>query len=162
MAWKNEITQIVRVLINDFDETSYQYDGTKIETLIATAAQLLQRELDFDTIYTITVMPISISPDPTTISPRDDIFINMVSLKAACLVLGAEVKTLAAQSFKVQDASATIDVKGAYEAMKDLYDKYCDDLARAKTYYLAGNLNAIKAIITPTTVEHLSSNIYFG
>lgn len=153
--WETESVIILRGLINDMGPT-YTYEDSRLIDLIVIAARLINSECDFATTYTINIEQCSISPDPG--SDNDDMFINLACLKAACLILGGEVKILAGSSFEIRDGSAMISAKGAYEATKGLYDRYCDDYAQAKLEYKAGNLSSVKVILTP----YGGSSPYYG
>lgn len=144
--WETESVIILRGLIGDMGPT-YTYEDSRLIDLIVVSARLINVECDFDTTYTIDVEQCSITPDPG--STNDDTFINLSCLKAACLILGSEAKSLAGSSFEVRDGSAMISAKDAYKATKELYDKYSDDFAQAKLEFKAGNLSAVKAILTP-------------
>ena len=144
--WETESVIILRGLIGDMGPT-YTYEDSRLIDLVLISARLINVECDFDTVYTIDVEQCTITPDPT--AANDDTFINLSCLKAACLILGAEAKSLAGSSFEVRDGSAFVSVKEAYKATKELYDKYCDDFAQAKLEFKAGNLSAVKAILTP-------------
>lgn len=144
--WETQSVIILRGLINDMGPT-YTYEDSRLIDMIVVSARLINTECDFDVTYTINVEQCTITPDPG--SEQDDIFINLSCLKAACLILGGEAKTLAGSSFEVRDGSAMISAKEAYKATKELYDKYCDDFAQAKLEFKAGNLSAVKAILTP-------------
>lgn len=157
MSLQGDAVIILRSLINDLGPT-YTYDDGRLEQLLVVSAHFVNKEVELEYTYTIDVEAVSITPDPTV----DQAFLNLICLKAACLVLGAETKTLAAQSFRIEDGSAVIDVKDAYTATKALYDKFCADYAKAKTDYTAGNLNAVKAILTPTTVHYNPTGLIFG
>lgn len=160
MSWQIEMTTIVRNIINDTAK-SPTYTDIKIQELIVVAAQLIKREIDFENTYTMDVTELSIAPDPTT-PYRDDGFINLVSLKCALMMLASELKTYAAQSIRVSDASSSIDMSGAYRASKDLYDTLSEDYQAAKFAYQAGNLNAIRAILTPYTQTTSGGGFIFG
>lgn len=161
--WETQSVIILRGLINDMGPT-FTYEDPRLIDILLISAQLIKRECDFDTVYTISIEGGTISPDPG--SPLDEAFINLTCLKAASLMLFGEVKLLAAGSFEIKDGTASISSRGAYSATKELYDKICDDYAMAKLEYKAGNLGAIKAILTPYTVNSSyyndCGNVVFG
>lgn len=161
MAWQTEIVRIVRAIINDLTEPE-TYCSTKIEELIVIAAQLTKNEIETSTTYTTNISTVSISPDPTASSSRDDAFINLISLKTACLILNGEVKLAGAGNIKVSDASASVDFSGQYSALKDLAGGVCKGYADAKAAYMMGNLNGIKAILTPYTSSYVTGGHYFS
>ncbi len=147
--WQCVLVPIVRTLISDLDMDP-TYDDARINKLILTAAQLIKPEVDFATTYTISIHKQTITPDP--VSNNDDIFIGLVSMKAALYILAGEVKEASANSIKIVDAGATIDMTNSYTAKKDLYKQMLDDYNRAKLAYSIGNLGAFRAILTPYTV----------
>lgn len=154
MTWQNELVRIVRFLINDLDASSYTDE--RLEETILVAAQLIYPSMDFDNTYTIDVDTLVLSPDPTTLSTKDNWFINIACLKTACIILGSEVKTLAAQAYRVTDGPSTIDISNAYKATKELYDELNDKLDNLIFNYRAGNSVAGEAIMTPYTQEFIS------
>ena len=158
-TWPCELIPMLRGLIDD-SIVPYTYDDPKLQNLLVISAQLINQDFDFDVVYSINIEQQTISPDPT--SDRDDIFINLTCLKAACLVLAGEAKQGVAQSFRVVNGPAQIDGTIAYKAKQELYKIYNDNYLQAKIEYKIGNLSYIKAILTPYTVERNSGNIYFG
>lgn len=144
--WETQSIIILRGLINDMGPT-FAYEDSRLIDLLLISAHLINTVCDFDTIYTINIEETTITPDPGAVP--DEVFINLTCLKAACLILTGEAKLLASNSFEVRDGSAMVSAKGAYQATKDLLDKYCDDFDEAKFEFKAGNLQACKAILTP-------------
>ena len=88
MAWQNEMTLIVRHLVNDLDSSDYTFTDSRLEESILVSAQLSFLEVDFEQTYTIDVDSVTLSPDPTTSSDKDDSFINIVSLRTARMLIG--------------------------------------------------------------------------
>ena len=154
MSWSTITLQIVRTLINDLDSTNYT--NQRLAGIVTVAAQLVYNTMDFDYSYDIDVVNSTITPDPTDY--KDEIFVNLVCIKAACIILGSESKTLAAQSFRVTDGPSSIDVSSAYKATKDLYDDLCGKYEKMVMDYRAGNSRAGEAILTPYTQDGLSGN----
>lgn len=160
MAWQNEMTTIVRNLINDIDGTSYT--DSRIETVILVATQLLSTQVDFGNSYTIDVDLLSLTPDPTTVEPKDNDFINLVCLQAALIILRSEAKTLAAQSYRITDGPSSIDISAAYKGLQEQVKEMQDLLDWAIAGYTTGALNALggQAILTPYTVVNQQSRYY--
>lgn len=158
--WKCVMTPMVRALINDLS-TSQTYDDGRIHQLIVISAQLMKLEIDFAVVYTSNMRTLTISPDP--VDNSDDAFINLVSMKAACLILEGELKNLAAGNIKVQDGPVTIDMAGSFIASKTLYDRLCEDLNKAKLAYVLGNMNEMKVIFSAYQSYYTNSpSIQFG
>ena len=86
MTWQNEIVRMVRFLVNDIDASTY--DDSRLEETILVAAQLLIGNIDFDRTYTVDVDTLVLSPDPTTLTTKDNNFINLLAVQASCIILG--------------------------------------------------------------------------
>lgn len=158
MVWQNEMVRVLRYLIDDINSSTYS--DSRLEETIIVAAQLLIDDIDFDNTYTIDVDALTLSPDPTELSTKDNDFINLVSLKAACIVLGSEAKTLASQSYVIKDGPSSIDTTAAYKALRELHKQMCDDLASSIIQLKAGSSVGGQAIITPYTYEGFGPDYY--
>jgi len=154
MSWQNEMVRILRFLINDIDSSTYS--DSRLEETLLVAAQLQYASIDFDNTYSIDIDTLTLSPDPTTLTTKDDWFINIVCVKAACIVLGSEAKTMAAQSYKIKDGPSSIETGEAYRNTQMLYKDMCDKLAYMIVDYKAGNSVAGHAVLTPYTQERLT------
>ena len=51
MAWQNEMSIILRHLVNDLDSSSYTFSDDRIEETILVASQLVLHEMDFESTY---------------------------------------------------------------------------------------------------------------
>lgn len=149
MSWQGEMITIVRHLINDVDEDNYTYSYDRIEKTILVAAQIVSTEVDFNNVYTINVENSTLSPDPALLTAKDDSFINLVSLKAACIILGSELKTYSLQSFTVSDGPSSINMGAVATNLQFLYTNACDKYEQYKFNYLAGVNGGGKAILSP-------------
>jgi hypothetical protein len=132
-GWQNEITILLRHLIADVGP-AYTYG-----------------EISFPTYYQINVAALSIIPDPTIAPNRDDSFINLITLKAACIADGASARLAAQKSVIMRDADKMIDLHYVSPAMLDIWKKgWCKNYDDARYEYLAGNVgSAGTAIIGP-------------
>lgn len=148
MAWSDEVIPVIRLLINDYNSPVTYTDNRLIDTALV-SAQLLLTEISFDNTYTITLSSCSISPDPSA----DDSFINLVSMKAACIILGGEAKTEASNSIRIIDGPTTIDLANRSRDVFQMYKSMLEIFENAKLRYMAGNSIGGQAIITPYTVE---------
>ena len=71
MSWQNEMTIIVRHLINDLDSSSYTFTDSRIEESILVSSQLVLHEVDFESSYTVDVDSLTLTPDPTANTGSD-------------------------------------------------------------------------------------------
>jgi hypothetical protein len=158
MPWQNEMVRTVRYLINDLDYTNFTYDNDRLEETIVVAAQLLQSMVDYYySIYQVDVDTVSITPDPTNVNNgiKEDGFINLVSIQAALIVLGGELKASANSAIIVTDGPSTIDMREVLKNKKILYDDMKDRFNKAVYQYRAGNSIAGEAVLTPYTFNYL-------
>ena len=107
--WKTEMVIMVRHLINDLDQP-YEYDDERIESLILIAAQFVLTDVIFSTTYSVDLTEHELTPDP--IDTRDNDFINLVCLKAACIVETNEAKSAAGQAISIKDQGSAISLGG--------------------------------------------------
>lgn len=155
MSWQGEMTTIVRTLVNDLDHDNYTYSDDRIETSILVASQIVLLEVDFENTYTVDVEQCYLKPDPTdpttglTTVDKDDAFINLVSLKTACLIMGSEMKTQALNAVRVSDGPSSIDYTAVAANIKYLYEYACKTYEEYKFNYAAGNNAVGKAILSP-------------
>jgi hypothetical protein len=121
MSWQTEIPIIVRTLVNDFGDQPV-YSDDRVLQIITVAAKYVQFDVVLDHPYEIDVSNISISPDPTV--DRDEIFISLVSLKAACIIDQSTVRTKAAsEGIRAALGPASLSVSGNLEGWKLILDK---------------------------------------
>ena len=148
MAWLDDMPIIVRYLVNDVDSSDYTFSDNRIETSILVAAQLVINEIDFSQTYTIDIDECSISPDPSSSSNKDNNFINIVSLRAGCIILGSELKTQGFSAIRVSDGPSSIDMSRTMDGIKILYDEMCTRYEEAKMQYKANGVVG-EAILSP-------------
>lgn len=147
MAWQSEMNTIVRYLVDDTDSSNFTFSDERVETTILVAAQLVRKELDFNSDYTINIDGTTITPDPTD-DPRDENFVNLVSLKAACIILNSQYKTNSLNAVKVIDGPSTIDMTKAADGLKAAADSICEQYEKAKKAHQLGGVVG-QAILTP-------------
>lgn len=143
-----EFVTLVRVMIQDTDSVLYTDD--RIKELIATAARFVTQEVVFDITYTVNITNKTISPDPFV--EDDQSFINLVSLKAACILDVSTLRTEARKDgVKITQDKSTIITTGRMAGFKTVLEKgWCNLYAEAKDEYIDGvNCIAGEAIMTP-------------
>lgn len=148
MAWQTELVRMVRGLINDLD-SPYTYSDDRIQEVILISSQLILLDLDFANTYTVDLDQVILSPDPTT-PTKDNAFINLVSLKSACMVDQWKLRGDSRRAIKVVDGKSSIDLTGILTAQRMLFGVgACKAFDEAKTEYLLGESNPGQAILGP-------------
>jgi hypothetical protein len=148
MAWNMQATEILRVLLNDMGATPTYSDATLFRILLVSAFQV-NNEVDLTTDYKIDVQAQTIAPDPSS----DESFMNLLCLKAACIVDRGSATLAAKQAIAVKDGASAIDLKGVSAARQKLLEKggWCPAYEMAKLEYQVGGygVTAGAAVMSP-------------
>lgn len=151
--WQNELTILLRNIIDDAVEP-FNFNSSRLEQVLVSAAQLVLTEINFEKTYTINVDECEISPDPTQ-GDKDDGFINLVVLKAGCLVARSEFRTHSLKALSVKDGPTTVQFSDRARYFKDLYNDICEKYDTIKLNYQLGGGRVGHLISTPTTNENI-------
>lgn len=152
MSWKTEIIEQVRIIINDIDSPQ-TYTDSRIERVVIIAAFQSLKEIDFSTTYSINIATQTISPDPTSSASRDADFINLVSLKTACLMLTGELRKYSLGSVSITDGPSTINMGQVFTNLQKTYNEILRQYEKYKVTYQSSNVG--QAVSTPTTVQNI-------
>lgn len=148
MAWLDESTEILRVLINDLDDSDYKYTDNTLEQTLLVAARYVIQEINLGTNYTVNFLGGSVSPDPSS----DYTFLNFMILKAACLtnVWTFNEKAIVEGIMARCGNYAQLSVKAGGDIVLALLDKGpCAVYQELKTQHNFGNTNIHKAVLSP-------------
>jgi len=144
----DELLITLRVHIGDV--TSTKYSDLDLKRLLCVAANYVTKEVDFTDVYTINVAVPSISPIPSNIG-----FINLVSLKAAIILLESELRDMARKSISFTDGPSKLEYTNVYKNTESLLKHLYDQYGSVKlSHGMNGEGNTRHAISTPTTVEN--------
>jgi hypothetical protein len=156
--WDTEMTTLLRNLVGDWgtgtpsgEPPNYTYSDSRLQEIILVAAQLVQQEAGFKQYYTIDISSILIDPDPTLDDTRDDSFINLIVLKAACIIDNAAARLAASRGVVMRDIGKEIDLRTVSQAMLTIWQKgWCQNYSDARFEYLYTSASvAGQAIIGP-------------
>lgn len=143
----DEIVMTLRVLIGDV--TSQKYSDLDLKRLLCVSANFILGEVDFSTSYSITVYIPQIIP-----IPNDPSFISLVSLKAAIILLGSELKEMARKSVAITDGPSKIEFTNVYKNTEALLKELINQYAQSKISHGLNSENSSRhAVMTPTTVN---------
>lgn len=151
MAWQETTTVMVRMLVDDLDESNYTYSNERVEQSILVSAQLVNGEADFQNEYEVNLTQFTLSPDPTETTPQDNDYINLVAYRAACLILSSEVKASVNKAVLVKDGPSTIDMRNTSGTLMDLRNKVCEKFEDMLMDYKAGKSIAGQSILGPNS-----------
>lgn len=155
MSWQGEMVTILRQLVGDTDPDSYRYSDNRLETTILVAAQTTLSEIDFEKTYVVDVERCYISPDPTEatvsldVADRDDGFINLVCLKAACLITNAEWIKESRNAVRVSNGPSSIDYTQVAAQFKSMSESFIRQYEDYKFALKAGAAAVGKVVLTP-------------
>jgi len=154
-SWKKEMTTLLRYVINDADETSREFTDERLCNLLITSAHLTLGVVDFPSDYKVDIPNSGLSPDPTSVN--DSSFMNLVILKAACLLAEGEFRISTNKGIVVRDGPSSVDPRGLVSAKKEMMDSACKKYEDAEFEYRLGNSNAGEAIIGPHRTNYFGS-----
>ena len=118
---------------------TYAYSDDRLKELLLSSAQLMQGEITFSQVYTINILGGVLSPDPT-LGIRDDAFINLVMLKAACIIDNCEARYASKRAVYMRDGSNYVDMRGQSQSALALWKKgWCQNYSDARFEFMAGN-----------------------
>jgi hypothetical protein len=148
MAWQTDMVVMLRFLINDV-EAPQTYTDERLETLIAVAATYVLSEMKFHYEYVVNISTPSITPDPTDIP--DLAFMNLVTLKAACLFDNWGYRSkMGTSGISVKSGADTVSTGGQLSGYQwILQNGACKGYETAKWEFEAGNLCPGRAILGP-------------
>lgn len=150
MAWNKEIPLIVRVIIDDLS-SPYKYSDNRLSQVIVVAAQFVKEDLTGSESYNINIERPEITPDPTVSDTRDDIFINCVALKTACIIDQSSIRTKAAtEGIRAALGPASLSVSGNMTGFKILLDQGpCALYSKFISDWDIANATNIASILSP-------------
>ena len=145
-CWQDSAIIILRNLIWDNDDTVLYSDARLEEVLVVGASQVVA-EVPFDVTYTVNVGVSSISPDPSD----DEIFMYLMTLKAACIVDRGNARLAAMKSgLEAKCGPATMKTLKHMEGFATLLSMgYCAAYEQAKKEYQFGDATWFKAVLSP-------------
>lgn len=148
MAWQDTMIIMLRILVNDVEDTP-TYSDSRMEQILTVSAMYVNQEMDFDNTYTVDVVSPDISPDPVGVN--DIAFINFVVLKAACITDFSTFRTKALQSgIKAKCGPATLETTKHLDGFKQLLESGpCQAYEALKQNWVFGDGRLIKAIMSP-------------
>tara|TARA_Y100000296_G_scaffold19091_1_gene22815 strand:- start:885 stop:1385 length:501 start_codon:yes stop_codon:yes gene_type:complete len=133
MPWQTDLVLMLRSLIGDLDKS--KFTDERLKQILVVGAYNVVKDADFSNTYTVDVAKVSVSPDPITENDTD--FNILTVYKSACILLGSEVKTEAANAISIKDGPSSIDLRGVAQSLTMLYNDLCkkyDDLLRTYQY----------------------------
>ena len=117
MPWKIDLVLMFRSLIGDLDNA--KFTDERLKQILTVGAYNVVNDADFSNTYTVDVASVSISPDPITENDTD--FTTLTVYKSACILLGSEVKTEAANAISIKDGPSAIDLRGVTQNLNLMY-----------------------------------------
>ena len=121
MAWNVDMVLMLRSIIGDLDKI--KFTNERLKQILVIGAYNVYNDASFSTEYTIDVGSVSISPDPITESDSD--FATLTVYKSACILVGSEVKTEAANAISIKDGPSAIDLRAVSGTLNTLYQDCC-------------------------------------
>ncbi len=153
LTWQHDAVELMRVMLDDMDEDNLLYSESKITRILVVAAYTLAAEVTFTQDYTIDISQQLITPDPTDYanSTDDANFVNLMCLKAACIISrGAAIKA-AGKAVAGSDMNAVkFDLRGVADSTLKLLEKgWCAVYNEVLNDYIYGSGTMGRAVMSP-------------
>lgn len=151
MAWADETVAILRVMIDDVD-TPQKYTDDRLSALVAVAAFQVNTEIDFPVAFETDVVNVAITPDPSVAPTRDENFLNLATIKAACILDRGVSSRVGQQAIRIKDGASEIDLRSIPQAQIALLKQgWCAVYADAKQNYIVSQHGTMvgAAILSP-------------
>ena len=149
MSWQGQATTIIRHLLSDLDTSSQDYTDHRLEQAFLVNGILEQITTDFINDYTINVETCYLSPDPTDTDTKDTPFVALICLRAACMIVGSEIRKESGNAISIKDGPSAINLQGVTTTLTTLWKDLCEQYEQTLMEYRAGNSVAGAAILTP-------------
>lgn len=156
--WDSECVEILRVLVDDMGTTPLHSDDKLRRVLVVSAFQVLQ-EASFSQEFVVDIDAMSITPDPgdnvSATSTRDDSYLNLICLKAACIMDRGAAVNAARKAMHVRDGGSWLDAREVGKHRIALLEKgYCATYEQEKNDYLSGQSSVAGAmVLTPFRIH---------
>lgn len=152
ITWQHDCIELLRVMINDLSDTEPIYSDSRLARVLVVAAFQLNTEVDFTQEYTIDLSQQLISPDPTDLEgqTRNDNFVNLMCLKAACIIDTGSAVLAAQNAMSVKDMVFQADLRGVADStLALLKEGWCKTYKEVVDDYLYGTTTACAAVMGP-------------
>lgn len=146
--WQTEMLEILRVLINDMDETP-KYEDERLHRILMVAAFQVAQSLDFVNDYTIDIQGSTLTPDPTSTDFKEDSFVNLTCIKAACIIERGQTVLSANQAIVAKEFHSSVDLSKVAESKQKLLEKggWCSLYEQESLEHQANSASATGAAI---------------
>lgn len=176
--WQQESVIQLRVLINDLCYPPQYTDGRLLQVLLVAAKYIIQ-ELYFTyysylsynssaggSIYNVNIPNMTLTPDPT--AQNDYTFVNMMTLKAACMIDQNALRAKAALAgLRANIGPASLNTEGYLKGFQYILEHgYCSVYDELKTQYAFGSPQIISAVLGPFSNNKFDARLisfsYYG
>lgn len=147
MAWEDDMTEMLRVLVDDMDEPPV-FSDEKLLRVLTVAAFQVSSQLTFDHNFAVSISAQTISPDPTAAAYSNPSFLNLTTTKAACIINQGSAMTAAARAIVVRDGGSMVDLRAIFGAKFKLIEQgWCAVYEDMKFEYQAGSVRVAGAAV---------------
>lgn len=136
MAWEEEMLIIVRGVIQDYDEPA-TYTDEQLKKIILVSAMMVQADAVFSERYDINVVDQTITPDFTdrTSGHRNEAYINLIALKAGCMIVTGEIKKYTGQGISIRDGTSAVSLQRSPASLTLMNKTFCEVYTEALYNY---------------------------
>lgn len=149
-TWQDEAIEILRVMIDDMEDNPI-YCNEKLLRILTVSAFQVANDATFTPTFTVTISTQTLSPDPTATDTKNDTFMNLMCIRAACLIdMGKAIKS-AGKAVSGKDMNAVqFDLRAIAEHRIKLLEKgFCQVYKETLQDYLYDSGLVGQAVMSP-------------
>ncbi len=148
--WEVGCVELLRVMINDLEDSPTYSDGRLKRLLVSAAFQVVQAAT-FAQVFSVDLVEQTITPDPTDEDTIDNHFVELMCLKAACIIdMGKAIKAAGKAVSGMDMKAVSFDLTGVSDAAIELLKSgYCSSYKEILTDYVYGTGNLGQVVMGP-------------
>jgi len=155
MSWEDDSVEMLRIALNDLD-APYTYDDERLQKLFLMACMYVQKDVQLNNTYIISITEVSLSPDPTTTDPIEYSLLNMAVLKSLCILYMSDLRLASGKGVDIRDGGTQLSLKNYYTEKSDNAKTACELYLEYKDKLIMQDTILGEAIVTPFTHDRLN------
>ena len=164
--WSEVMTTMLRFMVNDYG-TPQTYTDNVLKSALLVNAQFVAQELNFSQTFTVDLVKLNLTPDPTggmppqfdsmgnqitPATPPDYNFINLTVLRTAVMITMNEYRTATNSAIMFREFHSQADMRGIAAAKKELWTELEKIYKQKQLHYQVGIRVSGQAILSPINI----------
>ena len=154
MSWQDVSVVQLRHAINDVDDPQ-RYTDSRLQLAWIVGASYVVNEFTLVSNYSVDIVGVDISPDPTAGSNRqyaDAWAVNLITLRSAIMMISNDLKLASNSAWYIKDVHMSVDMRELHKANKIILDEAKEAYENLRMQYSLGVNPSVQAILTPINI----------